>query len=192
MSSAAPPGRAAERSHNWSTPDARTLERSPGWRPLQRGVRRHAVLWCGMGATTTRQAGSPAKTTAVHVRILKEELPLGLVGFHSGPTLEPVTGRQGCVKSTAVPKSFILRSRNIHAECRLTDYEFSGAAGQPPEGTDGRRQNTTALRNGTGRVRCNEGLGDKTSAVEGESGLAGWHRRAGKRSLGSLDAGLRP
>src|SRR5688572_11745562 len=41
MSSVAPPGRGAERRHSWPTPDARRLERSPGWRPLQRGVRRH-------------------------------------------------------------------------------------------------------------------------------------------------------
>jgi hypothetical protein len=44
MSSAAPPGRAVERSHDCRTPDARVLERSPGWRPLQRGVRRQVNL----------------------------------------------------------------------------------------------------------------------------------------------------
>src|SRR5688572_3116938 len=44
MSSAATPGWAAERSHSRWTPDARTLERSPGWRPLQRGVRRRATV----------------------------------------------------------------------------------------------------------------------------------------------------
>ena len=43
MSSAAPPGWVAERSHRRSTPDTRTLEGSPGWRPLQRGVRRPAT-----------------------------------------------------------------------------------------------------------------------------------------------------
>src|SRR5687767_12657348 len=41
MSSAAPPCWVAERSQRLWTPDARTLERSPGWRPLQRGVGRH-------------------------------------------------------------------------------------------------------------------------------------------------------
>src|SRR5437764_359871 len=40
MSSAALPGWAAKRSHRRRTPAARAMERSPGWRPLQRGVRR--------------------------------------------------------------------------------------------------------------------------------------------------------
>src|SRR5688500_10642127 len=53
MSSAAPPGRAAERSHSWWTPDARTFERSPGWRPLQRGVRRPAQTVEGVFAWIT-------------------------------------------------------------------------------------------------------------------------------------------
>src|SRR3954468_15460971 len=38
MSSAAPPARADERSHNCSTADAKALRSSPGWRPLQRGL----------------------------------------------------------------------------------------------------------------------------------------------------------
>ena len=167
MSSAAPPGRVAERSHCRSTPDARALPSSPGWRPLQRGVRRRVTGWLGPPSDTTnvahrapqacstevprsfRVCSDGGHTVHSDVRLRRHTIVcgrrLGLEVICSGRMLK--SRRASPVAAGRWVVSDVTRKRSGSHDSifrRLTAFEFSGATrlscGAEPQAFDARHE----------------------------------------------------